>query len=143
MSQKLNTSERINCYFNVCVSAIENLGNETVYAGINCAIAFAKVIHIEKEKDANAALLFRMFYQRCTANQSNEACIAGIVNQCFSYGGEQDFLFRCMHVLTRICTSVYELEDRSGCVTAVRSTVRRELVNRCNQSEYEELCVSH
>ena len=134
--------ERINCYFNVCISAIQNLSNETAYAGVNCAIAFAKAIR--KRKDgANSALLFRMFYQRCTAkHQSNVTCIATIANQYFSYGQKQDFLFRCLRVLSRICSSVSEPEDRSECVAAVRAEVRSELVTRCKQSQNGKLCVS-
>ena len=137
------SSERINCYFNVCINAIQNLGNETAYAaGVNCAIAFAIAIDTSKG-GANSALLFRMFYQRCTANhQSNVTCIATIVNQCFFYGQEQYFLFRCLRILSRICTSVSETEGRSECVAAVRAEVRSELVTRCSQSQNGKICVS-
>ena len=141
--------ERINCYFNVCISAIQNLSNETAYAGVNCAIAFAKAIrntskynNNNKKDCARGGLLFRMFYQRCTANQSNVTCITTIVNQCFSYGQQQGFLFRCLHILNRICSSVSEPEGRSECVAAVRAEVRSELVTRCKQSQNGKLCVS-
>ena len=138
-TKQQKASERVNCYFNVCVSAIQGLGNDTIYAGINCAIAFAKVIYKE---EANAALLFRMLYQLCTANHTDGQCIERIVNQCFTYGRTQGFLFRCMHVLSRICSSVPDTEDRFECVNAVRTMVRSQLVARCNQSEYMERCVS-
>ena len=137
------SAERINCYFNVCIRAIQNLSNETAYVEVNCAIAFAKAIQDGTNSAQAAGLLFRMSYQRCTANrQSNVTCIATIVNQCFSYGQEQDFLFRCLRVLSRICSSVSEPEDQNECVAAVQAVFRSELVTRCKQSQNGKLCVS-
>ena len=167
----MQTQKRLNCYYNVCISASSqtasnnNEFNKVLADQLMCVVGFALNIDTNsnssgintygskemmgRERKETTAKLFRMYHHWCITegkehNYTNERCIGDVVRCCFLNENvrQQGFLRRCLQIMSKICDSVEELDSQLSCSEAVRGELSNLLVSMCGKTKSKGDCVS-
>ena len=173
-SKKYQTQKRLNCYYNVCISASSQTAstdddfNKVLADQLMCVVGFALNINTNsnssgrntyrsremmrrerKKTKKTTARLFRMYHHWCITegkehNYTNERCIGDVVRCCFLNANvkQQDFLGRCLQIMSKICDSVEDPDSQISCSEAVRGELSNLLVSMCGKTKSKGDCVS-